>query len=815
MSKKPPPVHPTEIRTSISPSSVVELNTTSVLANYATEAGNYTVTNELPSAPKGQAVNGQTDREICCCFWLSKEKVLLRGREFGKLARIRTIASSATTIEIYLLITCSLTSLAKPRVSGKPDLREFDALDLMATIQNSDLATNNYLERFTRKDPISSNDPFWNRFLSFSFTPPSNMLEQKALDERIEGLCRQLMVNNLQSGNFGSLLHVFLTRASELLASAQTDNNMFSWQTYNALFILRCLTKYFVENLKEEDLVRQFEARPKHTDGSHHEDEHVNRMEVFMDSLIEIIVDVPVRSLMQGRYSIHSPLLVKTLLQHFIDQQQAPPGLLGHSSGGSLVIGLACMVSQTVWCKKISDEAPGRKQSNVNKTKNLFAYHEPLGISIASKAGLWNMLTLGLARPSPPLLGDGGLSLEDTPLANLSLLLILVLANHCTGEKNLHNPYRQALFSFTNSLESGEAAPTKASATFKLDFSQLFHTLCCAANSDQTTLLLYLLVHRNHMVKNFILSRSDIELLVVRILKTLYHAPDSNSHHIYMSLIILLILSEDDLFNKTIHESMLKGVTWYTERSISEISLGGLLVLVVIRTIQYNMLKMRFRNLHPYVSQRLVSLFETLSRKHARLAEQIHQQPQSQVTVNIEGPEELSDMVSSTIVIIVMLLLYIYVCVCAQDLTVLEEVLRMVLEILNSCLSHQLSHNPNLIYTLLYKRNIFEPFRTHQAFQDIVNNIDAVIQFFSRKLDQNNSDLSVTEVLATIQQGALQWPRERLKKFPDLKFKYVEEDQPEDFFIPYVWSLVCRSSGLYWNPTNIKLFSADGGVITI
>ncbi|CAG2057748.1 unnamed protein product [Timema podura] len=36
--EKPPPVHPTEIRTSISPSSAVELNTTSVLANYATEA---------------------------------------------------------------------------------------------------------------------------------------------------------------------------------------------------------------------------------------------------------------------------------------------------------------------------------------------------------------------------------------------------------------------------------------------------------------------------------------------------------------------------------------------------------------------------------------------------------------------------------------------------------------------------------------------------------------------------------------------------------------------------------------------------------
>nr|CAD7590719.1 unnamed protein product [Timema genevievae] len=36
--EKPPPVHPTEIRTSISPSSMVWLNTTGALANYATEA---------------------------------------------------------------------------------------------------------------------------------------------------------------------------------------------------------------------------------------------------------------------------------------------------------------------------------------------------------------------------------------------------------------------------------------------------------------------------------------------------------------------------------------------------------------------------------------------------------------------------------------------------------------------------------------------------------------------------------------------------------------------------------------------------------
>ncbi|KAJ9586283.1 hypothetical protein L9F63_020077, partial [Diploptera punctata] len=612
-----------------------------------------------------------------------------------------------------------------------------------ATSRHSDIASNEYLEKFSKKEHISSSDPFWNKFLSFSFTPPAS---------RIEGTCRQLLTNNLQSGNFGSLLLVFLSRASELLSSAQTD----SWQTYNALFIIRCITKFFIENVKEEDLMRHFEARP-----SSLPDENVNRLEVFLESLIEIIVDIPLkdltyplhleavncllvllsvqmfshrtasksciyRSLMQGRYSIHAPLLIKTLLQHFSHQDKAPVGLFKNSPGGSVVIGLA--------------------------------------------SELWNLLTFGMARSNSSsvttVTADGmkvvkSTEMLDCPLANQSLLLVLVLTNHCTCDKNLHNPYRQALFFCSNS----QATPTRAAATFKLDLGQLYTTLCHVASSDQTTLLLYLLVHRNRHVKTYIMARSDIELLVVPILKTLYHAPDSNSHHIYMSLIILLILSEDDLFNKTVHETMLKGVTWYTERSISEISLGGLLVLVVIRTIQYNMLKMRdkylhtnclaalanmsgqFRALHPYVSQRLVSLFETLAKKHSRLAEQIRQQESGvsapSTIVNVDDPEQASDLV--------------------QDLGVLEEVLRMVLEIINSCLSHQLIHNPNLVYTLLYKKHVFEPFRSHPAFQDIVQNIDTVIVYFSNKLDQVHKDLGVNEVLMTIQHGALQWPKERLK----------------------------------------------------
>ena len=77
------------------------------------------------------------------------------------------------------------------------------------------------------------------------------------------------------------------------------------------------------------------------------------------------------------------------------------------------------------------------------------------------------------------------------------------------------------------------------------------------------------------------LASSDIDRLVVPILQSLYRAPrcpgssplilliliiillilplaSCSNHHIYMSLIILLILSEDDLFNQTVHDTVLR-----------------------------------------------------------------------------------------------------------------------------------------------------------------------------------------------------------------------------------------------------------------
>ena len=61
-----------------------------------------------------------------------------------------------------------------------------------------------------------------------------------------------------------------------------------------------------------------------------------------------------------------------------------------------------------------------------------------------------------------------------------------------------------------------------------------------------------------------------------------------------------------------------------------------------------------------------------------------------------------------------------------QDVTVLEEVVKMLLEIVNSCLTAQLAHNAHLVYALLYKRDAIRACQGHAAFQDIARNIDTV-----------------------------------------------------------------------------------------
>ncbi|XP_017044759.1 dymeclin [Drosophila ficusphila] len=690
--------------------------------------------------------------------------------------------------------------------------------------RTADLGSNQWLQRFVGRQHIAHDDEaFWSALLNYNIVLPENSQDQLNLDSRLEGLCQSFIGNNLKTGNFGSLVTVFLEKTSELLSLSDQESNMHVWHTFNALFIIRSLVKYINETGSEFQLLQHFEAMPSAellqaaleqqqqtpaesatiameateqsaaaalpviVDGS--------KFETFIDALVNLIVVIPVK---EFTYHLHLEavnMLITLLSVHLFAQQPTEKSIVFRTvykcqHANVLMSALLHFVARMV-------EVPHTMFGSSSAGSFVFGIAESL-LSIFTFRKQPDVLKTGQAA------GSGELSQRfrtHYPLANQSLLLILILTNHCTAQENA---YRASLFGCADSKDS----PKQGAVSFQIDFSAVYETLCLIVTIDQATLLLYLLLHRNERFYRFVMQQQDLEQLVIPILQTLYNAPDSNSHHIYMSLIVLLILSEDEGFNKNVHTIMLKNITWYTERTISEISLGGILILIVIRTIQYNMLKMRdkylhtnclaalanmsghFRALHPYVAQRLVSLFETLARKHTRLDAQLKEPADSAVFVNVSATPE--DML--------------------QDLSVLEEVLRMVLEILNSCLTNQLVYCPNLVYTLLYKRSVFEGFRSHHAFQDVIQNIDMVVGFFSSRLQrvqEQRGELGVNEVLEVISKGASQWSSDRLRKFPDLKFKYVEEDAPEEFFIPYVWTLVCKYGCVHFSSESIKSVTTD------
>uniref|UniRef100_A0A8C3R9Y5 Dymeclin n=1 Tax=Cyanoderma ruficeps TaxID=181631 RepID=A0A8C3R9Y5_9PASS len=662
----------------------------------------------------------------------------------------------------------------------------------------SELPENEYLQKLSGSEPISENDPFWNQLLSFSFTTPTNSADLKLLEEATISVCKSLVEKNPRTGNLGSLIKVFLSRTKELKISAECQNHLFIWQAHNALFIICCLLKVFISRMSEEELQLHFTYEEKAGPSSYGA-ECEDLIEELLCCLIQLIVEIPLlditysisleavttlivflscqlfhkeilresiihRYLMHGRCLPYTSRLVKTLLYNFIRQERSPPPgthvFQQQTDGGGLLYGIASGVA----------------------------------------TGLWTVFTLGGVGSKASAQPE-----QCSPLASQSLLLLLVLAN-LTDAPDTPNPYRQAIMSFKNTQDNTAFSSSNPHA-FQINFNSLYTALCEQQKSDQATLLLYMLLHQNSNVRTYVLARTDIENLVLPILEILYHVEERNSHHVYMALIILLILTEDDGFNRSIHEVILKNITWYAERVLTEISLGSLLILVVIRTIQYNMTRTRdkylhtnclaalanmsaqFRSLHQYAAQRIISLFSLLSKKHNKVLEQATQSLRGSLGSN-DSP--LPDY--------------------AQDLNVIEEVIRMMLEIINSCLTNSLHHNPNLVYALLYKRDLFEQFRTHPSFQDIMQNIDLVISFFSSRLEQAGAELSVERVLEIIKQGAVALPKDRLRKFPELKFKYVEEEQPEEFFIPYVWSLVYNSAvALYWNPRDIQLFTMDSG----
>lgn len=340
----------------------------------------------------------------------------------------------------------------------------------------------------------------------------------------------------------------------------------------------------------------------------------------------------------------------------------------------------------------------------------------------------------------------------------------------------------------------------------RLSFASLFDTLGLYLSDESSVLLLYSLVHGNSDFLEYVLVRTDLDTLLIPILETLYNASRRTSNQIYMLLIILLILSQDSSFNASIHKLILPSVPWYQERRLHNTSLGSLMVIILIRTVKYNLSQLRDVYLHTnclatlanmaphvhrlsaYASQRLVSLFDMLSKKYSKLAEQKNDKILQTKANPIDGNSLVEDM--------------------SAELHIYTDFLRIVLEILNAILTYALPRNPEVVYAIMHRQEVFQPFKNHPRFIELLENIYSVLDFFNSRMDSQRTDgeWSVEKVLQVIIINCRSWRGDGMKMFTQLRFTYEQENHPEEFFIPYVWKLVLSHSEFGFDVGAINLF---------
>lgn len=77
----------------------------------------------------------------------------------------------------------------------------------------------------------------------------------------------------------------------------------------------------------------------------------------------------------------------------------------------------------------------------------------------------------------------------------------------------------------------------------------------------------------------------DLQTLLLPILSALYNwkTTSLSENHLYILLIVLLMLTQDTAFVKNVHTEKVPHVPWYTERHISNVPLGSLLIAVLLK----------------------------------------------------------------------------------------------------------------------------------------------------------------------------------------------------------------------------------------
>ncbi|MEW5298244.1 MAG: hypothetical protein WDW36_001389 [Sanguina aurantia] len=644
-------------------------------------------------------------------------------------------------------------------------------------------------------------------------------------------------------------------------------------------------------------------------------------------------------------------LLLATSTQMHSPSVRCPPGthavleaVMGHTGGDS-----ALQVVQALLHLFITRPAPPAQASIYSPSEAaLSAAYKAMRYTTATLLWLPSKAASLLSTPAAP----SGTSYS--PVADSALLLLLVLT-HCPEEPpTLMNPFRGVLRALSDpgyesqDAEGGlsHAAPSPrvgelASSTTTIHFRTLYAALGRGLVDEGGTLLLYSLLHGCDAFQDYVLSSTDPEVLLLPILRLLHRCLPGHTSHLYMLQILLLILSQDAAFCRNIHRIVLQPAQlsavaeWLKEASLrAPVTLGSVTAVVLLRTVSAyfggggapgeakrdlglptnalaalaNMAP-HMEQMHSHAAYRLVSLFQSLSRRHSRLSNAAAtttatpfsppQPPTSRISSSNRNsrhddnagsrnsnsnilsstpsqPQSLSGAAARTASITPSLhpasastgnaqqaisvgtessafgasaaglpaagsssgtaaaaaaaLLASQQQRAQQDaaaeLPVVEDFLRIVLELINAILTTSLQNNQELLYALLQRQQLLSAYRQHPRLGELEENLQMLLQFFNRRLDEAKAPgvdgskakgpdvWDVARVQAVLAVATPFWRPDRMRTFPEMRFVYEQDGSSEEFFVPTIWALIVRNtaSTLPWTLSNITLFQPQAAL---
>eukprot|EP00164_Ancoracysta_twista_P002062 GFYU01002715.1.p1 GENE.GFYU01002715.1~~GFYU01002715.1.p1 ORF type:complete len:719 (-),score=191.50 GFYU01002715.1:170-2326(-) len=661
--------------------------------------------------------------------------------------------------------------------------------------------------------PAPDDPEWWKELLTTNIQLPVTIFdsEPKEFDPKLKTLCQDIVRNDLTSQNFVKLLErakVYLKDtvkqfkdAVEKAATQGTDSDEpapaidaipVPVETLHSIILIRIFSQHMIETLDHYNLCLHFGVPapppPPETPG---EDDPVyeptsppgpdTTLFQLVQEMCNAIVDLPFTDL---THVLHVELLTTLLV--LVSTEPFLPMWGPNIVSDMMMLYPDSFRSQALLCKLISNYAAQHK-----------------GESDEDGGGLWK--AIGSAASAILLLPWSALSFffparTDTPMADRSLMLALALV-FCPRDANTQsNPYLLMMKVLQDS--HGAGADEESSAVCRVSYTKVFDALVSRLDDERVTLFFYSMIHYNADFLAYVLARTDLDILILPLTQALYDSTSKRKNHVYMLLIISLILTEDAAFNGQLHSTPTASPSWFAERVMNDLTLGSLLSVCLIRTMKENLIKSGdvymhtnalavlanmaafTKNMHSYACEGVFMTFKMLSKRMTVL----QKRASSEAAVVDRSVQEQLD----------------------GETQVHVDFLRIILEIVNACLTSNLPENLNLVHHLLLADKIFSPYMKHPRLQDVLENLEFVRTFFESKTTNTMEELTSEEdVMAILEEHARVWKPEQLAQFPDLKFRYEQEENPEDFFVPYCWALIINHAGVHWDKSRMQLLPPE------